>query len=471
MINETSENPLGIKPIQQLIIKFSIPAVISMLVGALYNIVDQIFIGQGVGLLGNAATNVAFPLTTICTAIALLIGLGSASNFNLALGAGKKERAKRVIGTGVSLMLVSGVVLMLIVFLFLEPLMTIFGSSEKVMPYALTYTSITAIGIPFLIFSTGGGNLVRADGSPVLAMVFVLVGALLNTILDPLFIFVFDMGIAGGAWATVIGQIVSGVLVFVYVLHFKTVKLKRDDFKISSEYSKMIASLGAASCFNQLALMLVQIAMNNVLRHYGSLSVYGSDIPLAVVGVVSKVNIVFMAFAIGIAQGCQPIVSFNYGAKNYERVRNTYRIAVISVTMIATIAFLCFQLFPRQIISIFGNGDELYYKFGTQFLKVYMFFTFLNGIQPVTSNFFTSIGKASRGIFLSLTRQVIFLLPLILLFPMMFGIDGVIYAGPIADGSAVVLAAIFIRKEMKEMIALEDQEKYDNSEVLVNESV
>lgn len=455
MLEETIENPLGSTSIGKLIVKFSIPAIISMLVGALYNIVDQIFIGQGVGILGNAATNVAFPLVTICTAIALLVGLGSASNFNLALGAGKQERAKKIIGNGISLMIFSGFALTAFVFLFLEPLMLLFGASENVLPYALTYTSITAIGMPFLIFATGGGNLVRADGSPVLAMVFVLVGALINTILDPLFIFTFDMGIAGGAWATVIGQIVSGVLVFVYLLRFKTVPLETDDFKLSMRHTKMIAALGAAACFNQLAMMIVQVVMNNTLTYYGSLSIYGSDIPLAVVGVIAKVNIVFMSFAIGIAQGCQPIISFNYGAKKYSRVRTTYWIASIVVTIIAIIAFLCFQLFPRQIISIFGHGDALYYSFGIQYLRIFMFMTFLNGIQPVTSNFFTSIGKAGKGIFLSLTRQVIFLLPLVILFPFLFGIEGVIYAGPIADALSAILAIVLIYHEMKELRFLE----------------
>lgn len=456
-MSDVNKNPLGELPITKLILKFSIPATISMLVGALYNIVDQIFIGQGVGVLGNAATNVAFPLATICTAIALLVGMGSASNFNLALGAKKIERASYVVGNGISLLFIAGIMLLVITLSFLQPLMLLFGASETVLPFAMTYAGITAIGMPFLIFSIAGGILIRSDGSPIMAMSFVLIGAIINTILDPLFIFTFNMGIAGGAWATVIGQVVSGLLVLFYLLRFKTVKIEREHYRIKMEYVKMIASLGTASFFNQIAMMVVQVVMNNTLRYYGSMSIYGSDIPLAVVGVVSKVNIVFMSFAIGIAQGTQPIVGYNYGARNYHRVKETYKKAIMVISLISIFAFLMFQLFPKHIIGLFGDGSDEYYAFGTKYITMFMFFTFLNGIQPITSNFFTSIGKASRGVFLSLTRQVIFLLPLIVVFPMLFGIEGVIYAGPIADFAAALLAMYFIYNEMKEMTYLSSQ--------------
>ena len=455
-MHENIINPLGSERIGKLILKFSGPAIVSMLVGSLYNIVDQIFIGQGVGLLGNAATNVAFPLSTICTAIALLIGIGGASNFNLAMGAKKEERARHIIGNSISLMILASIVVMVIVLVFLKPLMILFGATERVMPYALTYTGITALGIPFLIVSIAGGHLIRADRSPMIAMLFVLIGAIINTILDPLFIFTFDMGIAGGAWATVIGQVVSGSLVMWYLLHYKSIKIEKEDFVPKLEYTKMITALGAASSFNQLAITAVQITMNQVLTYYGGLSIYGSEIPLAVVGIVSKVNIVFLSIVIGIAQGCQPIVGFNYGAKKYARVKQTYRIAATSATIVAVIAFACFQLFPDNIIRVFGDGSLEYYRFGEKYLRFFMFCTFINGLQPVTSNFFTSIGKASRGIFMSLTRQVIFLLPLIIIFPMIFGIEGVIYAGPIADGAAAILAITFVIKEMKEINYLMD---------------
>ena len=445
------ENPLGIAPVGGLIRKFAVPAIISMLVSAMYNIVDQIFIGQGVGMLGNAATNVAFPVTTIATALALLLGIGGASNYNLEMGAGHEKKASSIAGTALSSLVILGTILAIIVLVFLQPLLSLFGATKDVMPYAVDYLGITAVGLPFYVLSVGGNHLVRADRSPTYSMNCVLTGAIINTILDPLFIFGFGWGIKGAAWATVIGQIVSGILVIIYFAKLRKMYLDRSMLKPSLGCLGAIISLGMASCINQIAMAVVQIVMNNILRYYGGLSVYGSDIPIACVGVISKVNMVFMAICIGISQGCQPIWGFNYGARKYDRVRLAYRYSVTACTVIATIFFICFQVFPHQIVSIFGTGSDLYFQFAERYLKIFMFMTFANGIQPVSSGFFTSIGKAKLGIVMSLTRQVLFLLPLILVFSVTMGIDGVMYAGPIADAAAFVLAVLFARKELKAM--------------------
>ena len=445
------QNPLGTAPVGGLIGKFAIPAIISMLVSALYNIVDQIFIGQGVGMLGNAATNVAFPVTTIATALALLLGIGGASNYNLEMGAGREKKASSIAGTALSTLVITGVILAVAVLLFLRPLLSLFGATTDVMPYAVDYLGITAVGLPFYALSIGGNHIVRADRSPTYSMTCVLTGAIINTILDPLFIFGFGWGIKGAAWATVIGQVVSGILVIIYFGKFRKMYLEMSMLKPSSECLKAIISLGMASCINQIAMAIVQIVLNNILRYYGGLSVYGSDIPIACVGVISKVNQVFMAICIGISQGCQPIWGFNYGAKKYDRVRLAYRYSVIACTAIATVFFLCFQLFPHQIVSIFGTGSDLYFQFAERYLKIFMFMTFANGIQPMSSGFFTSIGKAKLGIVMSLTRQVLFLLPLIIVFSLIMGIDGVMYAGPIADAAAFVLAILFARRELGAM--------------------
>ena len=445
------QNPLGTAPVGGLIGKFAIPAIISMLVSALYNIVDQIFIGQGVGMLGNAATNVAFPVTTIATALALLLGIGGASNYNLEMGAGREKKASSIAGTALSTLVITGVILAVAVFLFLRPLLSLFGATTDVMPYAVDYLGITAVGLPFYALSIGGNHIVRADRSPTYSMTCVLTGAIINTILDPLFIFGFGWGIKGAAWATVIGQVVSGILVIIYFGKFRKMYLEMSMLKPSSECLKAIISLGMASCINQIAMAIVQIVLNNILRYYGGLSVYGSDIPIACVGVISKVNQVFMAICIGISQGCQPIWGFNYGAKKYDRVRLAYRYSMIACTAIATVFFLCFQLFPHQIVSIFGTGSDLYFQFAERYLKIFMFMTFANGIQPMSSGFFTSIGKAKLGIVMSLTRQVLFLLPLIVVFSLIMGIDGVMYAGPIADAAAFVLAILFARRELGAM--------------------
>ncbi len=445
------QNPLGTAPVGGLIGKFAIPAIISMLVSALYNIVDQIFIGQGVGMLGNAATNVAFPVTTIATALALLLGIGGASNYNLEMGAGREKKASSIAGTALSTLVITGVILAVAVLLFLRPLLSLFGATTDVMPYAVDYLGITAVGLPFYALSIGGNHIVRADRSPTYSMTCVLTGAIINTILDPLFIFGFGWGIKGAAWATVIGQVVSGILVVIYFGKFRKMYLELSMLKPSSECLKAIISLGMASCINQIAMAIVQIVLNNILRYYGGLSVYGSDIPIACVGVISKVNQVFMAICIGISQGCQPIWGFNYGAKKYDRVRLAYRYSMIACTAIATVFFLCFQLFPHQIVSIFGTGSDLYFQFAERYLKIFMFMTFANGIQPMSSGFFTSIGKAKLGIVMSLTRQVLFLLPLIVVFSLIMGIDGVMYAGPIADAAALSLAILFARRELVAM--------------------
>lgn len=445
------QNPLGTAPVGGLIGKFAIPAIISMLVSALYNIVDQIFIGQGVGMLGNAATNVAFPVTTIATALALLLGIGGASNYNLEMGAGREKKASSIAGTALSTLVITGAILAVAVLLFLRPLLSLFGATTDVMPYAVDYLGITAVGLPFYALSIGGNHIVRADRSPTYSMTCVLTGAIINTILDPLFIFWFGWGIKGAAWATVIGQVVSGILVIIYFGKFRKMYLEMSMLKPSSECLKAIISLGMASCINQIAMAIVQIVLNNILRYYGGLSVYGSDIPIACVGVISKVNQVFMAICIGISQGCQPIWGFNYGAKKYDRVRLAYRYSVIACTAIATVFFLCFQLFPHQIVSIFGTGSDLYFQFAERYLKIFMFMTFANGIQPMSSGFFTSIGKAKLGIVMSLTRQVLFLLPLIVVFSLIMGIDGVMYAGPIADAAALSLAILFARRELVAM--------------------
>lgn len=446
-------NPLGYAPIGQLLRKFAVPSIISMTVSALYNIVDQIFIGQGVGLLGNAATNVAFPLTTVTAAISLLLGIGGAANYNLALGRKQEERAKNIAGTALGTLLLSGILFCIISRCFLQPIVTACGATDQTMPYALSYVGITSLGFPFYILVTGGNHLIRADGKPTYSMISMLSGALINTILDPLFIFVFGWGIQGAAWATVIGQIFSACMVFLYLPRFQCVELRPRDFLPKASFLKAIVSLGAASCFNQLAITVVQIVMNNTLRYYGAMSPYGSEIPLAVVGIVAKVNMLFLSVVIGIAQGAQPIVGFNYGARNYSRVKATYQKASTTATIIAVGAFLCFQFLPRQITALFGSGDPLYYEFAISYFRIFMFCTFFNGLQPVTSNFFTSIGKAKKGILLSMTRQIIFLVPLVLLFAALWGIGGVLYAGPIADGTAGILAIFLVLREFKKMPA------------------
>ena len=443
-------NPLGFASVDRLLLQFTIPSIVAMLVSSLYNIVDQFFIGRSVGELGNAATNISFPLSISCLALALLFGVGGASSFNLSMGRGEHEKAVGYLGNAAVMLFGCGVVLCVISQLFLDPLLAAFGSPDAVLPYARVYTRIVSFGFPFLILTTGSAHLIRADGRPKIAMLCNLTGAVINTILDALFVFVFQWGMAGAAAATVIGQMFSAGLALWFLSHAKTVTIRRVHLIPRRDTLLTILSLGAAPFSNQVAMMLVQIVMNQSLKYYGSLSVYGESVPIVCAGIITKVNQVFLSFIIGISQGLQPIVSFNYGAKKYDRVRTAYLHAAGCGFVLALTAFFLFQFAPRQIISIFGNGSEEYYLFAVRYFHIYLFFTFLNFLQPITSNFFTAIGKPKRGVFLSLTRQIIFLLPLLLLFPLFLGIDGIMYAGPIADLAAGITAILMVAAELRQ---------------------
>ena len=450
-MNDVKTNPLGSAPIGKLMVKFAVPSIVAMLVGALYNIVDQLFIGHAVGTLGNAATNIAFPFTTSCLALALLFGIGGASCFNLNLGKGNKEDAPYFVGNAVTMLILWGTILLVISQLFLKPLLVLFGSPADVLPYAIPYVRITSIGFPFLLLGTGGGHLMRADGSPKMTMISNITGAVINVVLDALFVLVFRWGMEGAALATIVGQAASAFIVLNYMRNFKTVELLKKHFIPHFRYVKDIAAIGMASFFNQLAMMLVQIVLNNSLKHYGALSVYGESIPIACAGIVMKVNQIFFSVIIGIAQGSQPVESFNYGAGNFKRVRDAYKLASIAGGLISLFSFVIFQTMPRQLLAMFGEGSVEYFEFGVKTFRVMLLFTWLNFMQPITSTFFTSIGKSIKGVFLSMTRQILFLLPLILFLPTIWGIDGILFAGPVADVLSGICAVLMAWAEFKKM--------------------
>ena len=447
----TTDNPLATGNINQLMIKFAVPSIIAMMVSAVYNIADQLFIGNAVGTLGNAATNIAFPLSMMCTAIALMFGIGGASSFNLHMGAGESQKAPYFLGNSITMLLGLGAILFIGTELFLDPMLKCFGSPDNVLPLAKQYVSITAIGFPFLIITIGGGHLIRADGSPKMTMICNLSGAIINIVLDALFVLVLRWGMVGAALATIIGQIFSAFLALNYLRHYRTVTIEKKHLRPQTVYLKRIMALGMASCFNQIAMMTVQICMNNLLKHYGSLSQYGEAIPIACAGIVMKVGQLYFSIVIGLSQGSQPIESFNYGARQYKRVKAAYRYAVIAGGTVSVIAFVIFQLFPHQLLALFGNGSKEYFEFGSFYFRIFMLMAWANFMQPISSTFFTSIGKANKGTFLSLTRQIIFLLPLMFFLPTIFGIKGILYAAPIADAMAFVTAAVMVWSEMRAM--------------------
>ena len=375
-----AENPLGTEPVSSLLLKYAVPGIISTLTGSLYNLVDQILIGQRIGFLGNAATTVAYPLTILSGAVTLLISNGASVNFNVLNGRGKKEDALYFAGNGLTLFAAEGLFLALLISVFTPLFARICGATEQVFPYALTYMRMIALGMPFLAISSGGMLLIRSDGSPRQALTCSLIGVVLNFILDWLFLFPLNMGIAGAALATVMGQVISALLVLRYMKSFRTGKLLPLHFKLSLARFREIASIGAAASLNQAAMLIMNLVLNSSLRHYGELSVYGGSEALAAAGVVTKVNFLFYATIIGCSIGGAPIMGFNYGAEKYDRVKETFYRVLHYALIVGAIETVCFWLFPHQILRAFGNGSNGYEEFALRYMHVFMLFVILGGL-------------------------------------------------------------------------------------------
>ena len=448
---KTNENPLGTEKISKLIKQFAIPCIISLVVSSLYNIVDQIFIGQGVGYLGNAATNIVFPFTVVTLAFSLMIGDGASSYLSLSLGKNDKESATKGIGNAIVISVMLGILFLIIGFVFRDGLLKLFGVTESSYEYAKQYMTYIVIGMPFFIVTNALNSIIRADGSPQYAMATVLVGAILNLILDPIAIFVLHMGVKGAAIATVIGQVVSGIISILYIKKFKSIALTKESMKLEFKTIKKICSLGISSFITQVAVTIVIIVINQMLTKYGAESKYGSDIPLSALGIVMKVSQIVNSIVIGLAAGAQPIIGFNYGAKKYERVLKTYGFAIkvaLSITIMGTVIF---QLFPQVIINLFGQEDELYNEFAKMSFRIFLMFLIFNSFQITSGIFFQAIGNPIKAAVLSLSRQIVFLVPALLILPRFFGVQGVLYAGPTADCLAFILAVTFAVREMKKL--------------------
>ena len=459
------ENILGTEKIGKLILKFSVPCIISMLVNSLYNIVDQIFIGWGVGYLGNGATNIVFPIVVICLAFSLMFGDGTSAYLSLKLGEKKEKEAAKGVANGILTVTVVALLFCIVTLIFLPQLLNLFGCTDALRSYAFTYGSIIAMGIPFMMIGTTLNSIIRADGSPKYAMISMVLGAVLNIALDPIFIFVLKMGVAGAAIATIFSQFVTFVINALYIKKFKTIKISKDLFKPQFRTIRKISMLGISSFINQMSIVLVIAVENNLLAKYGAISKYGADIPITVLGIVMKISQILNSIVIGIAVGAQPIFGYNFGAKNFDRVRSALKkVLGISVT-ISTIAFILFQTIPDKLISIFGSGDELYLEFACITFRIYLMLCIANGIQIPAGIFFQAIGKSSKSAILSLSRQVAFLLPAMIVLGNIFGIMGVLYSGPFADGLAFVLATALLIFEVRKLKGKDTKVKTLNEEV------
>jgi len=456
---EKEENILGYEKIGKLIKKFSIPCIISLLVNSLYNIVDQIFIGWGVGYIGNGATNVVFPITMLCLAFALMFGDGSSAYLSLKLGEKNKKEASKGVLNGILISVIVAVLLCAIIIGFLPQILNLFGCTEALRNDAMGYGFFVALGLPFMMIGTTLNSIIRADGSPKYSMASMVTGAILNIILDPIFIFVFKMGVEGAAIATTISQFVTFAMNVAYLRRLKTIEITKKDIRLKPSVVLKVSMLGISSFITQMSIVLVIAFENNLLGKYGAESEFGSEIPITVLGIVMKISQILNSIIIGIAVGAQPILGYNYGAQNYDRVRKALKYVLGLSLIVSTIAFLLFQLIPDKLILIFGSGNELYIEFACYAFRTYLMLCICNGIQIPAGIFFQAIGKGVKSAVISLSRQILFLIPAMVIFGATFGIHGILYAGPLADGLAFVVASVLLILQVRKLKNVENSNK------------
>lgn len=445
------ENILGREKIGKLLAKFAIPGIISMVVNSLYNIVDQIFIGQGVGYLGNGATTVIFPMITFAMAFSLLFGDGSATFLSLKLGEKKEDEAARGTGAGIIGFVGIGIIITILYLIFLEPLCKLFGASEAILPYAKDYGRIITYGLPFCAVCAGGASIIRADGNPKFNMIGLFAGTIINVVLDPIFIFVFHWGVKGAAFATILGQFANAVLnIYYFSKKMRNVSLNRFVFRKSISYIPRVSKLGISSFITQMALVVAMATRNNVLVTYGAKSKYGADIPVTTLGITMKTFTIIMSIVLGLSAGAQPIFGYNYGSGKYDRVKKTFKLVAVLSTIICTVAFFLAQFKPLAIISIFGSESDLYNEFAIKCMKIYLMLIPTVGIQIMSGIFFQALGYPVQASILSLSKQIIFQLPVTILLPVFMGVEGVLWAGPVSDVLAfttmIVMFLIYWKK-------------------------
>ncbi len=432
--------------IPKLLLRFSVPAVIGMLVNALYNVVDRIFVGHGVGALGIAGITIGFPVAIITMAFAMLIGFGATSLISIKLGENKKAEAEGIMGNAFVLLILIALLTTFVGLVLLEPMLILFGASDTVLPYACDYMRIIILGSIFMFIGFGMNNFIRAEGNPKMAMYTMIIGAVLNTIGDPIFIFVFDLGIRGAAYSTVLSQMVTAVWVMYYFYSGQSsLKLRRVNLRLQLATVKRIFAIGSASFAMQLAASLLNAVMNN------GLNTYGGDVAVAGMGIINSIVTLMLMPVFGINQGAQPIIGFNFGAQNYRRVKDTLKLAIIVATVIITIGYVLAMLFPSTLIAMFNNKDQELINFGVHAIYITFLVLPVIGIQIVGSSYFQAVGKPKQAMFLGLTRQLLILVPLLIILPRFYGLDGVLYALPISDMVSAVITVIWLSMEMRNL--------------------
>ena len=461
-MGESNTQFLGEAPIGSLMRKYAVPCIISLLVGALYNIVDQIFIANAsyLGSYGNAANTVVFPLTVIALAIAVMIGDGCCAFVSLSLGKKEPETARKSVGNAIIMVVVSSLILTVLYLIFMNQILSMFGGTvnAETFRHSREYFFYITLGVPFYMFGQALNPIIRSDGSPRFAMASTLAGAILNIILDPIFIFVFQWGMMGAALATVIGQIVTAVLAVWYIVHMKQVKPFRTDFRLSGSICSRTLLLGITSFLSQISLVAAMAAINNMIRKYGALDeIFGQEqyaqIPMAVVGIVMKFFQIVISIVVGMAAGCIPVVGFNMGAGKKERVRSLFTRLLLSEAIVGAVALFIVEVFPKQLIGIFGAANEstYYTEFALKAFRIYLCMMVLACVNKACFIFLQAMGKAVESTMLSMVREIVFGVGFALLLPLFFGLDGVLYSMPLSDVLTFVIAVILIMKTYREL--------------------
>lgn len=443
----SNQKHLGEAPIGKLLLQYSVPAIIGMIVNALYNIVDRMFIGNipNIGSLAITGVGITMPIMTIILAFGMLIGIGATANISLNLGKGNRLTAEKLLGNAFTLSIIVGLAIAIVGTICANPILNLFGASENTLFYAKEYLNIILLGCTFNILSFSLNSTVRADGNPKMSSLTMVIGCGTNIILDYVFIFIFNLGVKGAALATIISQAITFfIILYYYTIGNSNLKLKVENFKLKKHLVTMTFAIGIAPFATQIANSLVQVIANNALK------TYGSDLAIGAMTVISSLNIVFMMPIFGINQGCQPIIGFNYGAKKYKRAKETFKYATMAACVICIIGFTIIQSFPTQIISLFNNDPELT-NLAMRGIRIYLLMMPIVGINIVATSYYQSIGKAKVSMFVSLLRQVILLIPFTIILPKFIGLDGVWAAGACADSLSVIITLILLRKEFKQL--------------------
>lgn len=460
MENQNDNQYLGQEKVSKLLFKFSIPCILSLLISSLYNIVDQIFVGNSnIGYLGNAATTFVYPITIIAVAFAWCFGDGAAAYLSLCQGRGDTKNSHKAIGNSILISFIISVLFVLLGYLFMNQLLYGFGASEVTISLARDYFQIILIGIPFYMLANSVNSVIRADGSPKFSMAATLLGAIINIIFDPIFIFGFGMGIKGAAWATILGQFASFVLLVIYFFRTKTFRLNRDSFKMNIKVFSNVIKLGVSTFITQMSIVVISLVCNMMLAKYGALSKYGADIPIATIGICMKVFSIVINIVVGIILGAQPILGFNYGAKKYDRVKETFKLVLISSFTVGILSTLIFEICPEIVIKMFGTSDALYMEFAVKTFQIFLMLVSFTCLIKMISIFFQAVGEPFKAAIVSLTRDIVFFVPLVMILPRYMGVTGPLWAAPIADLVGMMISATLVICFFKKLVFEKDTAK------------